>query len=265
MAAVSDHSPFLSSQFDWGHLNSWLLAITITATTHGLLNLSPTPPLQQQGGEEWKVISTVQLIQTRDQPPTDKTEEKAVEKPTVEKKPQPKPKQKKPELIVSKTPKPTMPQVEKTEIKSEIPKRNIAEIIEDQPKKTLDKTESKLQEVAIQTTQPPLDTTNIINNLTASLVNQRVGVPLAEYRSQIIDLINANKSYPNTARRRGIQGDVEVSFTVANDGSVIDLKCLGDAKILNRSACEAIKKSLPFPAPEKKTLQLSFVMDYVLK
>jgi len=244
-------------------------ALLFTAIVHGLFTWMPVPPpLQQAGHNDWRIISSVQFIQPSMTKTPTPTVDKEVNKPPAEQlqlreKPQP---QVKPEAITKPIPEITKP-ITPTK---ETPQQKVIEFSEAQPIEETQQTEKIAEAEAITeqlaaTTEQPLDTTKQLNNLTAALTNQPPGIPQAEYRSQIIELINANKSYPNTARRRGIQGNVDISFTVTNDGSVINLECHGDAKILSRSACDAIKKALPFPAPEKQPLQLSFVMDYVLR
>ena len=277
MAAISYHSPFANPKQDWRKLNSWMMAIVITVAVHSLLTWIPTPaPLQQQGGDDWRIISTVQFVQAdSNKPPTPEVEKQIAKKTPIEKKPPQQSVEQPPELILSNKPQlDAKPPQKIEEPQKEHLEQPVPQIVEQPAEEGIttelvaervDESESKPQEASAEATQQPLDTTKTVNNLTASLVNQPAGVPLAEYRSQIIERINANKSYPKTARRRGIQGDVAVSFTVADDGSIIDLECQGDAKILSHSACDAIKKSLPFPAPQQQQLQLSFVMDYVLR
>ena len=270
MATIHYHSPFTNPKTDWRKLNSWAVAIAFTAAVHGLLTWIPTPiPLLQQGGDDWRIISTVRFVQAdSNTPPTPEVEKPLVKKTPEEKKPPQESVTQTPELILSNQPQPEVKPLQKH---VEKPAPQIAEqvveeeVITELVAETLNENDSKPHEPSAEITQQPLDTTQTVNNLTASLVNQRAGVPLAEYRSQIIERINANKSYPKTARRRGIQGDVAVSFIVANDGSIINLECHGKTKLLTLSACEAVEKSLPFPVPEHEQLQLSFVMDYVLR
>ncbi len=277
MATAEIASPFISHQRDWGFLFYGLFALVFTTAIHSLGHWLPTPPpLQHQGQNDWRVISSVHLVQASETPsPAPEETAKPAAKPVEPPKPKaekPKPKSeskpveksqpkavteeviKEDKLVVKETVQQAPPEPEKPNETTEI-----AEEIT--PAKAEDTSQAALTDLPISQQQ----TTQRINNLTASLVTQPAGIPLAEYRSQIIERINANKHYPRTARRRGIQGDVKVSFTITHEGMVIDLFCLGDSKLLNSSACEAIKKSLPFPVPQQPTLQLSFVMDYVLQ
>ena len=288
MTAINIDSPFLDRNHDWKNISSWLVALIITATLHSLLNgISIPPPLQHAGNNDWRIISSVQFLPT-EKKTAPKKQQSVVEKtnkPTT--KPKPIEKKKRPPNPAIKQPissnkvaekplpkpeplkSPAQPEVIEEPIQLDEPQQEIV-LADEKPQQEIadisePQTEQATQEETPTETKPQQDMSQVVNNLTASIVTQPAGKPLAEYRSQVIDKINANKRYPNTARRRGIQGDVVVKFTIADDGNVIDLECLGDTKILSRSACEAIKKSLPFPAPQQAQMQLSFVMDYVLR
>lgn len=82
------------------------------------------------------------------------------------------------------------------------------------------------------------------------------------------ELINKNKSYPNSARRRAIQGDVEVCFYVLENGNVKDVELVSGKSIFKKSALQAIQKS--FPIDVDKTLfsfpkEFKITISYVLK
>lgn len=74
---------------------------------------------------------------------------------------------------------------------------------------------------------------------------------LKEHFSYIRDIINKNISYPYMARKMGWSGKVKVSFIIAEDGSVKDVKILESSgfDLLDRNAADAIKKASPFPRP----------------
>jgi protein TonB len=57
--------------------------------------------------------------------------------------------------------------------------------------------------------------------------------------------INSNKYYPKSARRRGIEGEVEVAFQVCSNGNVDNITVISGHKAFKRSAIEAILKSFP--------------------
>ncbi|MBI5048332.1 MAG: energy transducer TonB, partial [Deltaproteobacteria bacterium] len=60
--------------------------------------------------------------------------------------------------------------------------------------------------------------------------------------------------YPRWARERGYEGVVGVHFVIQPDGNVADIKVVRPCHcdILNKAACEAIKKAAPFnPRPDE--------------
>jgi len=67
----------------------------------------------------------------------------------------------------------------------------------------------------------------------------------------IRDSILGNLQYPMLARRRGWSGQVELSFTIAPDGQVSELKVLTSSgfPILDEQAMTAIRLSAPFRPP----------------
>ena len=97
--------------------------------------------------------------------------------------------------------------------------------------------------------------------------------PIAEaqnvdYFSLLQARIESRKYYPRSARKQGIEGNVDASFRLFKDGEVRDITTSGAHRLLNHAASQAIKKSLPFPAPPDsidlpKTIHFS--MHYDLK
>lgn len=65
------------------------------------------------------------------------------------------------------------------------------------------------------------------------------------FLSELRKRINENKSYPNSARRRGIQGYIEMSFNILNDGSVDNIEIVEGKSIFKKSARQAIERSFP--------------------
>ena len=74
---------------------------------------------------------------------------------------------------------------------------------------------------------------------------------LKEHFAYIRDKILKNISYPILARRMGWQGKVQVSFIIASDGSVKDIRIIQSSgfEILDRKAIETVKETAPFPKP----------------
>jgi len=69
------------------------------------------------------------------------------------------------------------------------------------------------------------------------------------YLATLLSLIEQQKVYPKIARRRDIQGNVQVAFTVACNGSITGLQTSNGHKILEKSARKAVRKALPLPLP----------------
>ena len=74
----------------------------------------------------------------------------------------------------------------------------------------------------------------------------------AEYLALVMALLEKNKIYPLSARKRGIEGDIRAEFTIRRDGSVSGMR-LADAsghRFLAQAAFETIRSAAPFPVME---------------
>ena len=74
----------------------------------------------------------------------------------------------------------------------------------------------------------------------------------AEYLALVMALLEKNKIYPMSARKRGIEGDIRAEFTIRRDGSVSGMR-LADAsghRFLAQAAFETIRSAAPFPVME---------------
>lgn len=89
-----------------------------------------------------------------------------------------------------------------------------------------------------------------------------------QYLQQLMSHIEKFKFYPGAARRRSIQGEVTVRFTLGKNGGVKELAISSDYGILKQAATEAIKSALPLPLPPEDlalSRQFTFRMLYALK
>ena len=82
---------------------------------------------------------------------------------------------------------------------------------------------------------------------------------------QLRERINKNKSYPMSARRRSIEGSIEMQFYLLKNGQVKDISFISGKKTFQNSATEAIKKSFPikveqdlFTFPKKFQITLAY-------
>jgi protein TonB len=145
-----------------------------------------------------------------------KQQEKVTPKPIVNQKPQLKKKQ-----IVKKTPKQELKPKTKEPTKPKEIKQEPTQIA-----KTLKSQSEK------QTPQKIVDTKKIEAKQNAFMVKLR-------------ELIDANKSYPKSARRRGIEGNVDVRFNILANGCVKNISIVSGKKIFKKSAINAIERSFP--------------------
>ncbi|MDD2448586.1 MAG: energy transducer TonB [Sulfurimonas sp.] len=88
-----------------------------------------------------------------------------------------------------------------------------------------------------------------------------------KFINDLIKRINDNKSYPNMARRRGIEGLVDVRFKILSDGNVEEIQIITGRDIFKKSAIEAISKSFPvtfeealFNFPKEFRVKLSYTL-----
>lgn len=87
------------------------------------------------------------------------------------------------------------------------------------------------------------------------------------YLSNLLIHIEGYKYYPMTARRRGIEGSIEVSFRLLEDGNISHLTAGNGPSILRRAAKSAVDQALPLPVPPpeiKCPLQISYSMQFQL-
>jgi len=86
-----------------------------------------------------------------------------------------------------------------------------------------------------------------------------------QYLSHIMASIKAHKSYPYSARRRHIEGDIHVSFVLDTLGQMHKLHITGGSSVLRLATQQAIDDALPFPLPPQENIHSQFVMQYRLK
>lgn len=73
---------------------------------------------------------------------------------------------------------------------------------------------------------------------------------LDSYLAVVFERLALAKSYPETARRMGQQGEVSLAFTISRNGNLegeIELSEPCRFGVLNRSAVDCVKRGAPFP------------------
>ena len=68
-----------------------------------------------------------------------------------------------------------------------------------------------------------------------------------QFLAKIRDKINKHKSYPRIAKKRGMQGNVKVKFTILGSGKVSNISVSGP-KVFHKSARNAVKSAFPINA-----------------
>jgi len=184
----------------------------------------------------------------------------------------------KPEEILEEKPKKVEKKVEKEQVKKETEK--IHPIVKKEfitlPKKTFEKPlEVAQEEPQTQTAEPlkPLESANPhgektpVTPIKEEPKNDLLKEKQALFLAHLIEKINNNKSYPNMARRRAIEGNVELSFEIFSDGSVHNITLIQGKKIFEQSAFEAISKSFPvhvestlFDFPKEFKITLAYIL-----
>ncbi len=89
-----------------------------------------------------------------------------------------------------------------------------------------------------------------------------------QYLVQLLSHIESFKYYPRAARRRAIEGEIEIKFNLQNNGSYQQLLVRGQHKVLIQAASQALEASLPLPVPPidiELSRQIAFTMVYSLK
>jgi protein TonB len=89
-----------------------------------------------------------------------------------------------------------------------------------------------------------------------------------QYLAQLLAMIEANKHYPTIARRRNMEGKIEVSFNLSCDGKVSKLTIKGPHSLLRKAAGKAIDAAQPLPQPPSQIecpMPVHYAMAYSLE
>ena len=91
---------------------------------------------------------------------------------------------------------------------------------------------------------------------------------IASYKSYALGRIASKKSYPYSARSKGLEGKVRVRVVINPDGNVSETEILEkcEYEILNEACLAAVKKASPFKKMKKgqNAMTLTFAMDFSL-
>lgn len=78
------------------------------------------------------------------------------------------------------------------------------------------------------------------------------------------EAVNANKTYPAMAVKRGITGSVGVTATLDADGNCIGASADGGPSILQKAAVNAVYAACPYPNATRQTITISVTVNFNL-
>jgi len=90
----------------------------------------------------------------------------------------------------------------------------------------------------------------------------------AAFLGRLIAHLEAHKFYPNTARRRGIEGVVRLGFWLQEGGGAVHVEADGGVGSLCAAAMEALERALPLPAPPEGftlPMKIEVALEYRLR
>jgi len=145
-------------------------------------------------------------------------EPKVVEEPTPEKNP---------EIKEEVIPEPIVPKVTPKPVKKEVEKKTEAK--KKPKKKTVQKKTAKKKQVRQKASARKIQSSPAQKN---------------QFLANIREKINKHKSYPRIAKKRGMQGTVDVKFTILSNGNVGNI-IINGPKVFHNSARSAVKSAFP--------------------
>jgi len=147
-----------------------------------------------------------------------------------------------------------------------VSKKIIKPIMQAIPQKVTNKQKTELKEVA--TPKEVLTQAESLEEVQTKECSQHVvtqEVYINHNVDKISQLISDNLYYPRSARKRGIQGDVVIKFTLLKDATISSIEVVkSNHEILTRAARTTIKRlSGKFPKPSND-LVLTVPINYTL-
>lgn len=81
------------------------------------------------------------------------------------------------------------------------------------------------------------------------------------------DAVEANKQYPYQAVKRGLEGSVTMSITLAGDGSLLgaDVISSSGASLLDKAAVQAVQAACPYPNATGSTVHFTTTLHFTLQ
>ncbi len=152
------------------------------------------------------------------------------------------------------------------------PKKHVQQVVKEvTPPKPILKEKPSRKVVKQKKVVQPLIQEQAVASTVAKEIQRQVeknsNVIKQTYLSKILTIIEGNKYYPRIARRRGLEGNIHVSFMLKDDGYINGLDTSGGPLLLRRAAKTAVKKSLPLPTTPteiKYPMHISYAMQFKL-
>ena len=127
---------------------------------------------------------------------------------------------------------------------------------------------------AVVEPQPPPKPVELLPEHPQPIMNSVAHPPPAEpdleeirrqYLADLLRHIEQHKFYPLAARRRGVEGTVQISLRLLADGSIDGLEIGGDHRLLLSAANDAVRSAQPLPEPPAGIvgpLQVQYGMEF---
>ena len=106
---------------------------------------------------------------------------------------------------------------------------------------------------------------------TKGISADRMGKIKMAFSSQVRTKIAQTKYYPRSARRRGLEGEPVVDFTLGNAGNLLQVSINNPSphKLLDEAALDAVKSATPYPPiPEllkMETIRFKLPISFILE
>ena len=233
------------------HTYLWLAAAAGAIIIHLLFFINYQAPVVDIGAQE-KGLEGIEIgLKKIYQPPAPpKLAVKSVTKPFIKEKPKP---------IIKKKPKPVVKKKPKSII---IPEPKVK--FEPQLNPVITKnavTESTNTSTEETVTQEPAAFPSLPS--TFGVGNPNVN---AAYEATLIEWLERYKRYPSSAKRRGQQGQVDIQFTIDQDGNVLSQRIIKPSpfKSLNKATLKMVKRASPLPAVPEELRQGKYIFNYTI-
>lgn len=120
------------------------------------------------------------------------------------------------------------------------PKSQVQQVVKETPPKPLLKEKPAKKIVKPKKKVQPLVQEQAVASTVSKDIQRQVSedskIVKQQYLSRLLTIIEGNKYYPSVARRRGIEGNIHVSFMLKEDGYVNSLDASGGPALLRRAA-----------------------------